>query len=203
MWIIATDNKATFLCRYKQGGKLSSTSDINKACHFNSDIEAEAYIMNNLPKNTRSKYIVVKASDILDNEIDGEFEWINLRSAENVESFKHVSEILKRAPAYKKVLEAKKVQVEDSLVDIYHFIEFNNLSTVKAYKVYKKEQELLQLRRRIKEELYCLEQLTRNVDTGHVKIPEYLNSIDRTKDRAYIPKVLVELFENTTGTKTE
>lgn len=196
MWVIATKNLCTFLCKYKKDNKLSSTSDISKAFQFKSSIEAESYIINNLPKNTRSKYVVIKDTELEpQQEASLDIEWMNLRADDTLNLFKGLGDILKRAPAYRKVLELKKSQVEDALVDIYHYIEFHNVGTVQAYKIYKQEQELLQLRRKVKEELYCLDQLFKHIPTESVHVSDYIRSLDKSKDRAYIPKVLVDLFE--------
>lgn len=195
MYVIAADNLRTFLCKYKNESKLSSTSNIDNAFHFSTVSEAENYIENNMPKAIRKKYVVVKEVDIRKSEAQsGSFEWLNMQSTEHVEAFKHVEELIRKAPKYRKLIELKLQEAEDSLVDIYHFIEFNNLGTVDAYKIYKKEQELLQLRRRLKDELYCLDELDKHICSKEPDIHKYLSATDSTRERTYIPKVLVNLF---------
>lgn len=196
MWIIATHNLNTFLGRYESDAKLSSTTDIRKAFQFSSKKEANNYINNQLPKSIRSNYKAVTEEEVLEAQTKSEeFRYIDLRSDTMLEAFRSVGKVIDYLPEYNKMLELKKQQVEDALVDIYHYIEFNNLGTVAAYKIYKQEQDLLRQRRQIKEELFCVDQLNEFLQSDKSKLSKYVGKLESTKDRTYLPKVLVELFE--------
>ena len=201
MWVIATKNLYTFLCKYKQDGKLSATTDAKKAFIFEAKVDAEKYISNQMPKSIRDNYVVIpfseacQGSETTSIQESSEFEWLNLRAEESLDSFRQVNAILKQIPSYKKMLEHKRQEVEDALVDIYHYIEFNNIGTVQAYKIYKKEQALLQLRRKVKEEQFCVEQLMKYINISESRVSDYINSLDNTKERSYIQQIEQDLSE--------
>lgn len=83
--------------------------------------------------------------------------------------------------------------VEKEIVDIYHAIEFYDMSASKGYKIYKMLQERLQKRRAIKDEL---EKISIIFDV-HIKkdsMNKAMEKLNHMEARGYVPRVMVELF---------
>lgn len=112
----------------------------------------------------------------------------------SIDTFKKIQEI--QVGFYKKHEELVKEhsKLDKELSDIYHYIEFHDLSASDGFKVYKKTQEILRRRRTIKDEVelgYSIkDHLTNFRPQGKIE-----NKINRLETRQYVPRVLKELFE--------
>ena len=83
--------------------------------------------------------------------------------------------------------------VEKEIIDIYHTMEFYDLSASKGYKIYKMMQKRLQHRREIKDDLEKIKiMLGIHIEKESVdKAKEKIGNMDQ---RRYIPRVMIELF---------
>ena len=83
--------------------------------------------------------------------------------------------------------------VEKEIIDIYHAMEFYDLSASKGYKIYKMMQERLQHRREIKDDLEKIKiMLGMHIEKESVdKVKKKIENMDK---RRYIPRVMIELF---------
>ncbi len=95
----------------------------------------------------------------------------------------------------KRELAAKESELEKSMIDIYHYMEFYDLNAVEGYKIYKKAQEILRERRRVKEKLSLIETLQKS-DISISRFKETIDALDSLNNnyRQYTPRVLNELF---------
>lgn len=82
--------------------------------------------------------------------------------------------------------------VDQEVSDLYHFIEFNELNACNGYKAYKMLHDTLLVRRKIKNKLYIIDQLTQLC--GNAKISEWNNTYH---NKTYEPRQLAGLFKNT------
>lgn len=83
--------------------------------------------------------------------------------------------------------------VEKEIVDIYHAIEFYDLSESKGYEIYKMLQERLQHRREIKNELEKISIiLGTNIQKESIKNAK--EKIRGMETRTYVPRVMIDLF---------
>ena len=95
----------------------------------------------------------------------------------------------------KRQLAAKQSELEKTMIDIYHYMEFYDLNAVEGYKIYKKAQEVLRERRKVKEKLTLIETLQKS-DISISRFKETIDTLDSLNNnyRQYRPRVLNELF---------
>ena len=83
--------------------------------------------------------------------------------------------------------------VEKEIIDIYHAMEFYDLSASKGYKIYKMMQERLQRRREIKDDLEKIK-IMMGIHIEKESVDNAKQKIDNMNQRHYIPRVMIELF---------
>ena len=84
-------------------------------------------------------------------------------------------------------------RVEKEIVDIYHAMEFYDLSASKGYKIYKMMQERLQHRREIKDELEKIK-IMLGIHIEKKSVNKAKEKIEGMEQRRYVPRVMIELF---------
>ena len=84
-------------------------------------------------------------------------------------------------------------RVEKEIVDIYHAMEFYDLSASKGYKIYKMMQKRLQHRREIKDELEKIK-IMLGIHIEKESVNKAKEKIEGMEQRRYIPRVMIELF---------
>lgn len=90
---------------------------------------------------------------------------------------------------------AKLDIIEKEIIDIYHAMEFYDLSASRGYKVYKMMQVRLRNRRKMKDEMQKIE-IILSSKLGKDSIEKAEKQIVHMDARGYIPRVLIELFES-------
>lgn len=115
-----------------------------------------------------------------------------------------IMDVPKRIEAVKKEILVQR----DKIIDIQHFIEFNNLNASDGWKVQAKLKEVLNTRRELKDELEYLESINTHTkqclkkDNGLVPISIAIRDKKQTlTNRTYSPRVLLDLFKDNKGIK--
>ena len=100
-----------------------------------------------------------------------------------------------KSPEDIKNLSAKQSELEKAMIDIYHYMEFYDLNAVEGFRIYKKAQEVLRERRKVKEKLSLIETLQKS-DISISRFKETIDALDSLNNnyRQYRPRVLNELF---------
>ena len=83
--------------------------------------------------------------------------------------------------------------VEKEIIDIYHAMEFYDLSASKGYKIYKMMQKRLQHRREIKDDLEKIK-IMLGIHIEKESIDKAKKKMENMDQRRYIPRVIIELF---------
>lgn len=119
-----------------------------------------------------------------------------------------VNSFITDAPARVEELKKQINNHNNMIVDIQHFIEFNSLNAADGYKVQAKMKAILNKRRELKEELEYLELIgaqskrcLKKDDALSVISSAIHNKKEVIENRAYVPRVLVELFDNDKSVK--
>lgn len=83
--------------------------------------------------------------------------------------------------------------VDKEIIDIQHYIEFNDMNAYQGWLAYKMLQNRLRERRKVKNELKILTQLG-NCKVDSAMLGEIKNAIGEMDNRVYIPRKLTQLF---------
>lgn len=108
--------------------------------------------------------------------------------------FKCLQVILDNAPNHYKECLDRFHKCELALTDIRHYIEFTDLSVTGGYKIYKYQQDLLRLRRKLKDEIKVTEIILNDLVNKDAKAHNVVNFLSIKQSRAYCPRVLNNLF---------
>ncbi len=169
-----------------------NVDDINFKC--NDDIHTTA-----VPDIS---YIEKEAEELLSNDTIS----VTSDESENIQSaieslefdyanfFNCLTVILDNAPKHHKECVDRFHKCELALTDISHYIEFNDLNIVGGYKIYKYQQELLKLRRKLKDEIKIMEIILNDMVNRNAKAYNVVNFLNVKESRAYCPRVLNNLF---------
>lgn len=116
----------------------------------------------------------------------------NFDLLEKLKEFASISEDLK---VYREYLISQYSLADKKKVDIEHKIEFSEgVNACQGYKLFKKQQDILLERRKIKDELDLLDTI-RKLNTFSVTENTIDSTIVKQNNRTYTPRVLNDLFQ--------
>lgn len=106
---------------------------------------------------------------------------------------KSMNEFVQDAETRREQLTKDMSDIDKEIIDIQHYIEFNDMNAYQGWLAYKMLQNRLKKRRKIKDELQVLTQL------GDCKIDSSMledikNAIEELGNRVYVPRKLKQLF---------
>ena len=178
--------------RYYTVSKLNNhiTKDKRMALKFSSIERANEFrdTLLSKPKNISmyGQFVVVNTSEYIKRKNESTVTKI---SPEKVFSMKdEVRSMIQRIDEmaeYREYLNYAMSEIDKEIVDIEHYIEFNNLNAAEGYKAYKMLHDANVKRRNIKN---CIEIVK------HLNISEIKEEINRQDRRIYRPRVKTELF---------
>lgn len=190
---------------FDQSHKFVAVSERGQAAKF-TYVKANNVLQSMIKASKRFQYILIEADTeesqkSIESNIDGK-EWKDTRFDElNTDWLGHLEGILSfvsQLQQYKYNLSYRYSQVEKEICDIMHYIEFNDLSVIKSYKVYKMLKECRMRRRQIKDEDVRVSAAIQAL--GAIELQENLKEgicqIKSLENRVYRPRVLEELFKN-------
>lgn len=179
--------------RYYTVSKLNNhmTKDKRMALKFSSIERANEFrdTLLSKPKNISmyGQFVVVNTSEYIKRK--NEYTVTKI-SPEKVFSMKdELRSMIQRIDEmaeYREYLNYAMSEIDKEIVDIEHYIEFNNLNAAEGYKAYKMLHDANVKRRNIKN---CIE-IVKHLDISEIK--EEINRQDR---RTYHPRVRTELFQ--------
>jgi hypothetical protein len=191
------------------GNKLTVTSDISKAYQIDEETKAHN-ILESIPKSLRKfcwEIIYIDDSENKENinainniniyELNNDISIKGLNCDEFLEQTKNtVSQMSKilfdKKQEYKThkteytMLSKLLSETDKELVDIDHFLEFNNFSASKGYKILALRKKLINQRRKIKNSMFIYEQFMSI--TNVQQISNAISSIDNLGGRQYVPR---------------
>jgi hypothetical protein len=191
------------------GNKLTVTSDISKAYQIDEETKAHN-ILESIPKSLRKFcWEIIYIDDSENKENINAINNINIYELNNDISIKGLNcdEFLEQTQntvsQMSKILFDKKQEykthkteytmlskllseTDKELVDIDHFLEFNNFSASKGYKILALRKKLINQRRKIKNSMFIYEQFMSI--TNVQQISNAISSIDNLGGRQYVPR---------------
>lgn len=105
-----------------------------------------------------------------------------------------MTEFVQDAETRKEYLSKEMSDIDKEIIDIQHYIEFNDMNAYQGWMAYKMLQNRLKKRRKIKNELQVLIQLG-NCKIDSSMIGDIKNAINEMNNRIYTPRVLKQLFD--------
>lgn len=186
--------------------KMSVTSNKNAATRFPSSDKAWQALQNRIPKKRRDCWKIISVTQevsaektqkrfkaVLDTEtvVGNSFDWnTNVNNIKN--SFSNIL-------SYKDRLAKELTNVEAELCDCEHACEFFKCDAAHGYKLYKMIRERRIKRRFIKDELWRINSILglsySDITSGGIE-----KAFGEIKEQTYEPRVLKELFDDTSDT---
>lgn len=186
-------------------GKYKQTTSIGLADIYDSQTIADNIRINSVPKSLSRTY---RVAEIVNGEI------VQIQAFTNAEkvrtgdvvrfknsyydnewcnSFEPLDGIFERAAKRGNELIQELREVEFKIIDVEHYIEFNNLNAREGYKIYKKLNELFCRRRDLKFEQKIVNAINKNHKASE-SISDIISTIKECKNDTYKPRILSDLF---------
>lgn len=105
-----------------------------------------------------------------------------------------LSEIINNIAEMQTIMSAELSKIDKEIVDINHYIEFENLNASQGYKAYKMLKERLRARREMKDTLQYIQIISAS-GICEKNLEKARKGINTYSVKAYTPRLLNELFE--------
>lgn len=133
----------------------------------------------NADKSSNERVIIYSGRNVAKTDVD--------------DYFNRIAEITNTLDGKYLQLKSRQQDIEKEIVDVYHAMEFYNLSASKGFKLYKIMQEKLRKRREVKDEIYKLE-LIFSSKMEKESVSYVGKQLEHMNEKEYVPRVLLELF---------
>lgn len=206
LYYIGTDK--TFIAVNRKG-KVVTTSKLKDAKFFQTKEKAGQFLVS-LPRNMYSvctKWEVKNYGDIHKEEISLEPQSdkhtqaeakeertdtaINMSDIDYLNILDTMSALKEHQKGCITVLSGKLSDIGQEIVDIEHYIEFNDLNACDGYQAYKMLRDCLRERRKIKDSITAAQSLYENC-----RVDKLCSCNDYLHNRTYTPRKLTSLFTN-------
>lgn len=194
--------------RQNLNGKFEQVSNITLADRYTSKKFALNIKSNSIPKAMSRNFYVAEMQGDVPIQL---FAPITPKQVKKKGNKKYAMEVRKDEPMWydrfvgieelfsfaKKRSEEIAQQMSDidsTISDLEHYIEFNLLNAREGYKAYKELSKALQERRKIKDEQRVVMSITKNFGALD-GIKHIVDAIGEQSDREYRPRILCNLFE--------
>lgn len=153
-----------------------------------------------LPKKVKDVYRVISESDVRSMSpvqpapSEGTQELCPANLAELKSRLEDAVDLLTETSGRIALLEQHLSSIDKEVVDIEHFIEFNQLNACDGYNAYRKLHDRLLLRRSIKNELRVRSFLV-SLNSAIVTLSRARDEVVAVDSQTYTPRILTELFE--------
>lgn len=215
---VLTDGHGSFIRYDTFSGKFVPVRNETLAEKWEQRNKAQNILKNGLNKQLRKKYHIdtvddgigicvlakektvseVNASIVPDLHIEEVKQLIqedcnNTQMEKWENGIKSMNEFVQDAETRREQLAKDMSDIDKEIIDIQHYIEFNDMNAYQGWLAYKMLQNRLKKRRKIKDELQVLTQL------GDCKIDSSMledikNAIEELGNRVYVPRKLKQLF---------
>lgn len=169
--------------------------------------KASNVLINCVSKNLRDRYIVVEVEDEIiprqKETITSKNDVIKQIGDEPIEEshipsllakIDNFTEFIKNAEKHKEALIVSLSDVDKEISDINHYIEFGKFNAYQGWLAFKMLRGRLKKRRKIKDELHILTQLS-ECKVNSAMFTNIKTLIDKLNTREYQPRKLNQLFE--------
>lgn len=217
---VLTDNQGSYIREDKLTKKYVPVRSLKQAKVWDSKEKATSILKNSIGKTIRNKYVV----KLIETEVKTEVtdtaekkEHTNVKSIQKLSNnapkeiltssieedqiedwlnkINQIVNVMSGSETRKKELLEKLSNIDKQIVDVEHYIEFNNFNAAQGWGCYKMLQTLLKQRRNYKHEL----QVIRIIEQSNFKtdsLSHIAERIELVKNQSYVPRVLTELFDN-------
>ena len=215
-YYVITNGRDSYITQENETGKCVEIKNLNSAMRFATLAEANNIYKNNISKKLQKTYSVKimeenqKTAEIISGVLDKDArrpthetvkalanrEMPKTQCSDLVKTISGVSELLNGlSQRYTKDCNLLS-EVDREIVDIEHYIEFNNFNAAEGYNAYKMLQNALKRRRIIKNDRECLT-FIKEAGLQKSKVDALVKGIEKfaNEERIYTPRVLNELFE--------
>lgn len=213
---VLTDGHGSFIRHDTYSGKYVPVRNKTLAERWEQRSKAQNILKNGLTKQLKRKYHIdsiddgvgisgtekdiIAEKDAIQNLhidevkkiIDEDYKDTQLDKWES--GIKSMTEFVQDAETRKEYLSKEMSDIDKEIIDIQHYIEFNDMNAYQGWMAYKMLQNRLKKRRKIKNELQVLIQLG-NCKIDSSMIGDIKNAINEMNNRIYTPRVLKQLFD--------
>lgn len=207
--------------KQSMNGQFSIVSNISLADVWDKAQVAKAVLDNSVPKAWRSNFFISKLENgALEKSTLSQSEKIQKRientatdktklytldlydfnNDDNVQkyvsAFENIQNILENSKKTEEILKNRLQALECAFEDLEHHHLKKKLGTVDAYKRDRLESKILLERRSIKTQLEILHKINQYHAELNAQVNDICKTINIIRDRRYIPRVLIGLFEN-------
>ena len=208
---ILEDGNGNYIKQNEFTKKYSTTSSIDIATRYPTYAKAKGVLKGSLPGKMKRtfhvKELVQKSCENDKNDPDIQFgahidavkklgsEELGESSAEYISNtLKSFAEFIDRKRDVLNSLSDEHGKVEREIIDIEHYIEFNDLNAYQGWLAFKLLQQRLRKRRMIKNDISAIGYMeVGGVNTGELR--NAASRIDGLENRRYSPRELTELFD--------
>lgn len=198
---VITNGKGSYIRKDETSGKYVPIKNFKQAMQWDSITKANAVLNNSIAKSVKSGYemqlietekVVEKEDLSIPNEIcfreiidDNIQDWIT--------KINEIAKLLQGSGERKEELLKKLSDVDKEIVDIEHYIEFGKFNAYQGWMCFKMLQNLLQQRRKYKNEISVLN-LIKQCDFNTDSIIALSQTISDIQNKCYKPRAFPELF---------
>ena len=194
--------------RYDLNGKYIQVNNVALAEVYPNKTKAFNVIKNSVPKAIARTFYVAEIVDgeVVQCTIPKSDEVVKTRCdfVYKVESsnndgcwyskFLGLDKLFEESRKRGEVISQELSDIDSEITDVCHYIEFFLLSGRDGYKIYKKLHDLLNERRRLKDEQKIIGVINKRQEISR-SVEEILNAIEDCKKQSYQPRKLGGLFE--------
>ena len=213
---VLTDGHGSFIRHDTYSGKYVPVRNETLAEKWEQRNKAQNILKNGLTKQLKRKYhidsiddgvgisgtekdIIAEKDAIQDLHIDEvkkiiDEDYKDTQLDEWESGIESMTEFVQDAETRKEYLSKEMSDIDKEIIDIQHYIEFNDMNAYQGWMAYKMLQNRLKKRRKIKNELQVLIQLG-NCKIDSSMIGDIKNAINEMNNRIYTPRVLKQLFD--------
>ena len=207
---VLTDGNGTYIREDKITRKYVPVRSEKQAKKWESKEKAKSVLVNSVNKSIRNKYSIGTVQ--VKEEQEKQLNVCNVEETpakeENsiiypilpdnekdnwLEKIDQVVDVMSNADVKKKQTVDKLQKVQMKIIDVEHYIEFNNLNAAEGWGCYKMLQDLLKERRKYKDELMVIG-IIEDTDIDTKVFTSLSKRIEGLKHRSYAPRALPELF---------
>lgn len=199
---ILSDGKGSYIHRDDSAGKYVQIRDYKKATQFDSITKANSILNNSVPKSYRGNYAVqfLETEKAVEKDEDKAreicFKPIDDGNIDEWETkVKGIIDVFSNLDGRENKLNIELSNVDKQIVDIEHYIEFGKFNCYQGWLCFKMLQNLLQQRRKYKNELEVLAMM-RQCTIQQDSLKKLANNISEITNKCYRPRAFPELFRS-------
>lgn len=199
---VLTNGDGKYIRKDNLTGKYVPIKSLKQATRWTNLIAANTILNNSIPKNIRMNYATeyISSEDTVekrDTSVQNELCFKTIKN-DNVDDWLSkmsiILDIFSDSTERSSELSSQLSSIDKEIVDIEHYIEFGKFNAYQGWICFKMLQNLLQQRRKYKNELQALK-LIKDCKFDRESIKDLIQNISDIQNKCYTPRAFPELFK--------